>query len=896
MPGRLFLFDGTAIFYRGYYGIDVTLTNSKGEPTNALFGTARMLSKFTKERMEEGDYAIFAFDRKEETKRHKAYEAYKATREAMPDALVAQLRDIPELVEAFGIKFLSIAGLEADDIVATAAKRYRNDVDEVLVITGDKDLLQLVDDKIRILRFVTGLTDLELYDKKRVLSKFELEPERLHALLSLAGDSSDNIPGVPGIGIKTAQKLLKEYGDIDGIYENIRQLSPGLRKKLIDGRNSLELSMELVRLLDDEDLKITLDDIKYEGYRKSDLRKVLLKLEFSSMINEYSLIDEADDSLSDIDGYRLLKSEKELEKLFARMRENPLFAIDLETSSLDPHSAEIVGISVSFEEGTGYYIPIAHKSNEWQADKDKVLERLKELLEDEATKVIGQNLKFDYSVLSVNGIHPVDPEFDTMIAAYLLSPDTKRFNLDELALKFLGYKTIKFEDLMKRNQLGTDFSKVPLEEAARYSVEDADISLRLSGVLRKKIYEQELEEILRDIELALIPVLADLELNGVYFDIPSLNGLSKKYGKILDKILEDLFTLTGEQFNPNSPSQVGRVLFDRLGLAPSKKTKSGSYSTSADALEELAGEHPAVQKLLDYRKYQKLKGTYLDSLPALVNSVTGRIHTSYHQTGTGTGRLSSSNPNMQNLPIRDEEGKEIRKCVVPQKKGWKIVSADYSQIELRILAHLSQDEQLLDAFKNERDVHSLTASNLYGVKGSDVTEEQRRIGKMVNFSIIYGISSYGLANRLKIPSNVAEEMISNYFKAYPQVRSFISNTISEAKEKGFVRTMFGRRREIPQFKTRNRNVIQEGERIAINTPIQGTAADIMKMAMIKIYKLLNENSMESFAILQVHDEMVYEAPESELDRLKEILKEGMSEVVTLSVPLDIEISVGDYWC
>ncbi|HNU23642.1 MAG TPA: 5'-3' exonuclease H3TH domain-containing protein, partial [Mesotoga sp.] len=386
MPGRLFLFDGTAIFYRGYYGIDVTLTNSKGEPTNALFGTARMLSKFTKERMKEGDYAIFAFDRKEETKRHKAYEAYKATREAMPDALVAQLRDIPELVEAFGIKFLSIAGLEADDIVATAAKRYRNDVDEVLVITGDKDLLQLVDDKIRILRFVTGLTDLELYDKKRVLSKFELEPERLHALLSLAGDSSDNIPGIPGIGIKTAQKLLKEYDDIDGIYENIRQLSPGLRKKLIDGRNSLELSMELVRLLDDEDLKITLDDIKYQGYRKSDLRKVLLKLEFSSIINEYSLIDEADDSLLDIDGYRLLKSEKELEKLFARMRENPLFAIDLETSSLDPHSAEIVGISVSFEEGTGYYIPIAHKSNEWQADKDKVLERLKELLEDEATK------------------------------------------------------------------------------------------------------------------------------------------------------------------------------------------------------------------------------------------------------------------------------------------------------------------------------------------------------------------------------------------------------------------------------------------------------------------------------------------------------------------------------
>ncbi|CCU86298.1 DNA polymerase I [Mesotoga prima] len=896
MPGKLFLFDGTAIFYRGYYGIDVTLTNSKGEPTNALFGTARMLSKFTRERMKNGDYAIFAFDRKEATKRHDAYESYKATREAMPDALVAQLKDIPELVEAFGIKFLSIAGIEADDILATAAKKYRDKVDEVLIVTGDKDLLQLVDDKVHILRFVTGLTDLDVYDREKVLSRYELEPERLHALLSLAGDPSDNIPGVPGIGIKTAQKLLKEYGDIEGIYANIRKLSPGLRKKLIDGRSSLELSMELVKLLDNEDLNIELDDIKYEGFRKNDLRKIFLKLEFSSMMNEFNLTDKADDSFAEIDGYRLVKSENELERLFEKLVSNPIFAIDLETSSLDPHCAKIVGVSISIDEGSGYYIPIAHESDGWQADRDYVLKNLKKLLEDRSTKIIGQNLKFDYSVLAVNGIHPVVPDFDTMLAAYLLSPDAKRFNLDELAMKFLGYKTIKFEDLMKKNQLGDDFTKVPLEEAARYSVEDADISLRLSSVLRKKIYEQELEEIFRKVELALIPVLADLELNGVYFDVPSLKNLSEKYGKILDKILEELFDLTGEQFNPNSPSQVGKVLFERLGLTPSKKTKGGSYSTSADALEEIADEHPAVQKLLDYRKYQKLKSTYLDSLPELVNKVTGRIHTSYHQTGTGTGRLSSSNPNMQNLPIRDEEGKEIRKCVIPQKKGWKIVSADYSQIELRILAHLSQDKQLLDAFKNDKDVHSLTASNLYGIEESEVSEEQRRIGKMINFSIIYGISSYGLASRLRIPTNVAEEMISNYFKAFPEVRAFIRDTISEAKEKCFVRTMFGRKREIPQFKTKNRNVIQEGERIAINTPIQGTAADIMKMAMIKIYNLLKEKEMESFAILQVHDEMVYEAPEKEIEKLKEILKEGMSEVVELSVPLDIEISVGDYWC
>jgi len=896
MAGRLFLFDGTAIFYRGYYGIDVSLTNSKGEPTNALFGLARMLSKFTRERMEEGDYALFAFDRKELTHRHKMFEAYKATREAMPEALVAQLKDVPELVEAFGVKYLSIAGLEADDIIATATKKYRDSVEKIFIISGDKDILQLVDDKVHVLRFVTGLTDLELYDRQAVIDKFELEPERLHSLLTLAGDQSDNIPGIPGIGVKTAQKLLKEYGDIEGIYENIRQLSQSLKQKLIDGKRSMELSRELVKLITDENLDLTLDELEYHGYRKENLREILLRLEFSSMIDEYSLTCEAEAKLSDIDGYTLITSDEELRNLLEKVRSNPVVSLDLETSSLDPLSARIVGVSISLEEKSGYYIPVGHETQRWQADCRWLLSQLREILENPGTRIIGQNLKFDYSILNLNDIHPVIPEFDTMIAAYLLSPDSRRFNLDELALKFLGYKTVTFEDLMKRNQLGDDFTKVPLEEAARYSVEDADIALQLSTVLRKKIYEQKLEKVFKEIELSLIPVLSDLELKGVYFDIQSLERLSSDYGRKIDFILGELFELTGEQFNPNSPAQVGRVLFDKLGLAPSRKTRGGSFSTSADALEELSGEHPAVQKLLDYRKYQKLKSTYLDALPTLVNPITGRIHTSYHQTGTGTGRLSSSNPNLQNLPIKDEEGKEIRKCVVPQKDGWKIVSADYSQIELRILAHLSGDRELLEAFRTGRDVHSLTASRLYGIPEEEVDEDQRRVGKMVNFSIIYGVSPYGLANRLKIKLSQAEEMISNYFKAYPEVRTFISSTITGAKETGVVRTMFGRKRDIPQFKTRNRNIIQEGERIAINTPIQGTAADIMKLAMIKVHDLLKSERMKSYAILQVHDELVFEAPEEELSRLKEIVEEGMSRVVMLDIPLDIEISTGDYWC
>lgn len=895
MANRLFLFDGTAIFYRGFYGIDVSLVNSKGEPTNALFGMARMLSKFTRDNLEIGDYALFAFDRKEETHRHQLFQAYKATREEMPAALVSQLEYVPSLVEALGIKYFSCAGLEADDIIATVSKSCRELVDKILIVTGDKDILQLVDEKVNVLRFVTGLTDLELYDKTAVVTKYEVEPERLHSLFSLVGDPSDNIPGVPGIGIKTAQKLLKEFGDIEAVYENIRQLSPGLRKKLIDGKRSMELSRQLIKLLADEKFDIDLEDLKYTGYRKTELKDILLKLEFSSMMNEYGLTNETKAEFSDIAGYSLITNQEDLTKLLEKIKRSPVVALDIETTSLDPHSAKIVGVSISLEEGTGYYIPVGHKSDRWQADLKFLLEQLREILQREGTKIIGQNLKFDYSILALNGINPVIPEFDTMIAAYLLSPDSKRFNLDELALKFLAHKTVTFEEVMKRNQSGTDFASVPLEEAARYSVEDADLALKLSSILRKKIYEQELEEVFRKIELTLIPVLVDLELKGVYFDVPALEKLSSEFGHKIDTVMEELFDLTGERFNPNSPAQVGEVLFERLGLKPSKRTKSGAYSTSAAALEELASQHLAVQKLLDYRKFQKLKSTYLDALPLLVNPVTGRIHTSYHQTGTGTGRLSSSNPNMQNLPIKDDEGKEIRKCVVPQRTGWKIVSADYSQIELRILAHLSGDRELLEAFKNGSDVHALTASRLYGTDQVEVNQDQRRVGKMINFSIIYGISSYGLASRLKIRTFEAEEMISNYFKAYPGVRSFISETIAQAREYGVVKTMFGRKREIPQFKSGNRNVIQEGERIAINTPIQGTAADIMKLAMIKVHELLHERSLKSFAILQVHDELVFEAPETELEELKEIIKEGMSKVVRLKVPLDIEISVGDYW-
>lgn len=892
---RLFLFDGTAIFYRAYYAIDVSLTNSAGEPTNAVFGTSRMLAKFIKETLTDKDSAVFAFDRKEKTHRHELFEDYKATRPEMPDALVTQIKYIPDLVTGFGIKFLWEAGLEADDIIATLAKRFYDLFDEIVIVTGDKDILQLVDNKIKVMRFVTGLTDLEKYDEKKVEQKYGVSPKKIHELLSMMGDSSDNIPGIRGIGKKTAERLLKKYGTVENIYENIRQLSPSLRKKLIDGKDAFKKSFELVKLVEDADLDVELDDISYKGINKDKLRELFLKLEFSSLIKEFDLFSSEKDDKSNENAQSIIYSKENEERLLKTLDKSSLISFDIETDSLDPTEAKIAGISFSLEEGKGYYVPLNHNTNHWQPDERVFLDKLKKLFLKSGVKLIGQNLKYDYEVLYAHDIILNKPYFDTMIAAYLLNPDQKRFNLDDLSLKYLGYKMVSFKDLMAKNQVGNDFSKVSVDEAAKYSIEDSEITLRLYKKLSKKIYENELEKVLHEIEMPLIPVLTELEMSGVYMDVERLNGLSKKYEKMLKEIRKDLFELAGEHFNPNSPNQVGHILFEKLGLTPPKRTSSGNYSTSAAVLENLVKEHPIAQKLLDYRKYQKLKSTYIDTLPELVNPRTGRIHTTYNQTGTGTGRLSSSNPNMQNLPIKDTEGKEIRECIVPQRKSWKIISADYSQIELRILAHFSKDEELIRAFKEKRDVHSLTASRLYGTMLNSVTNEMRKVGKMVNFAIIYGISPYGLASRLNVSTKEAGNMISNYFSAYPSVREFIHSTIKKAKSDGFVRSYFGRRRDIPHFRTTNKTRIQEGERIAINAPIQGTAADIMKLAMIKVSKMKNEKKLKSIPILQVHDELVYEVPEDEVDTMSKILKEGMQEAANLDIPLEVDIKVDDYW-
>jgi len=891
MGKRLFLIDGSALVYRAFFAMDESLSTSTNIPTNASYGVTRMLTKFIKENLAVGDHVAFILDKKTVTYRHELLKEYKANRPKTPDKMLQQIPYIRKIVRALGIKILEIEGYEADDLIATLATNGKKVFDEIYILTSDKDMMQLVDDKTFILRVGhKGLTELELVDEKYVLERYGIKPKQIPDFLALVGDSSDNIPGVKGIGPKNASSLLNKYQTLEEIYEGLEELPERLSKTLENGKSNAFLSKRLATLVSNIDLEINWNELVYESCNRKELLEIFKELEFASLIKEYQLYDEMD---KDVD-YKSVTNKQDFENLLRILKEAEVISLDLETTSLSPIDAKIVGIALSTKPKSGYYIPIGHRTGTEQLKAEKVLPRLIESLK--GSKVIGQNLKFDYSVLYSNGYEIPNIGFDTMIAAYLLNPDQKKFGLDELAMKYLKYKPISYSELLSSGTLfGEGIENLSIEKVTQYSVEDADIALRLYKILNEKIYSLNLERMLNEIELPLIPVLARMELNGVYFDKNYLRRLSLSYEKKINELLERIYELAGEKFNLNSPKQVSYILFEKLGIKPKKKTKTGSYSTSADSLEEMVNEHEIVSLILDYRKYFKLKSTYVDALPRMINLKTQRIHTSFNQTGTATGRLSSSEPNLQNIPNRDEEGKEIRKALVPQQKGWKILSADYSQIELRILAHFSEDENLLKAFREDLDIHSITASKIFGVPVKDVDNSMRRIGKTVNFSIIYGITPFGLSKRLKISPKDCDKIITSYFQNYPGVRKYIESTLEKAKREGFVYTIFGRRREVPQLKSRNKNVQQEGVRIATNTPIQGTAADIIKIAMINIDKKMREKNLTSKMILQVHDELVFEIPEEELDIMKEIVRKEMENVIELKVPLKVDIKIGDHW-
>ncbi len=880
---NLFIFDGTALVYRAFYALP-EMSNSKGIPTNAVFGVAKMLSKFLREHVKTGDSVIFVLDSKEKTFRHSLFDDYKANRKPTPDEMVKQIPYVEKFIKALNIPLLKGTGYEADDVIATLVKKLSQEFDRIYVITGDKDLLQLVGGKTRVLRFTsTGVTDLKEYDERAVVERYGLTPSQIGDYLALVGDKADNIPGVRGIGDKGAVKLLKTYGSLSEIYSHLDEIQKRYSNLLKNGRENALLSKKLVELSYDVPL-----DFNLRGYTKPNKKELIAlfdELEFSSLKKEFGLYEDVEARKNT---YKIVTSLEELEEVLEKAAEVGKVAFDTETTSLSAIDAELVGISISLG-NESYYIPVGHESGK-NLPIEVVIEKMKRFFSTTNAKVIGQNLKYDLSVLKKYNVG-FKPYFDTMIAAYLLNPNERKFSLDSLAMKYLNYKTITYEDIAGKNG---DFSKVSVEKAGKYSAEDSDVTYRLYKILSKGLYDYDLFEVFKKIEMPLVEVLSTMELNGVYVDTSSLKEISDRYSQKLSNLEEKIYALAGGMpFNINSPKQVSEILFQRLGLRPRKRTKSHAFSTNAKVLEDMINDHPIIPLLLEYRKYFKLKSTYLDALPKMVNPRTSRVHTSFNQTGTSTGRLSSSEPNLQNIPARNEEGREIRKTIKAQKPGWIILSADYSQIELRVLAHVSEDPALIEAFKSEIDIHAATAAKVFGVREEEVTKEMRRVGKMVNFAVTYGVSPYGLAKRIGMSNIDAQMLIENYFKNYPKVKEYLDKTMNFAKENGYVKTIFGRRRDIPAMKSKNHNIAEEGKRMAINAPIQGSAADIIKIAMINIHEKIKE--FQAMMILQVHDELVFELPRKELESVRSIVKEEMENVVNLKVPLTVDIEFGETW-
>jgi DNA polymerase-1 len=882
----LYLIDGSGIAYRAFFAIGNWMSTSDGKPTNAIFGVSRMMLKILNDYIKKDeDSILFVMDKKTKTYRHELLESYKAQRPKAPDEFIAQLPNINEMVENLGINVIAFDKYEADDVIATAAIKYKNDYDNIFIITSDKDMMQLIKENIFILRPEKGTTDIKKYDSKEVKNKMGVFPNQIIDLLALMGDSSDNIPGVKGIGIKTAQKLLAEFKNLENIYENIDSVKGATKKKLIENKEMAFLSQKLVKLMLDAPLDFKKEDILYTGYKK-ELKKFLEKLEFSSLIKELEL-GSSNDTENKIDyskkgTYKELKPEN-IDELISMMKKNDFICFDTETTSLDPFEAKLLGIAFSFKSFEGFYLNLKNIN---ENEKKNILKKIIPILNEK--KVIGQNLKYDISILNRYGYTINNPYFDTMIAAYLINPDSRKFNMDDLAQKYLNYTTKKYKEVMNGKLFSSTLEDIDEKTVLEYAAEDSDITFRLYEVLSKELHKKDLIKIFTEIEMPIVPILANMELNGVYFDSEDLKKLSTEYQKILNKIEEKMSKFTGEEFNPNSPKQVGELLFEKLGLKGKKKTKSGNYSTDAESLELLKNDHEIISEILEYRKYQKLLSTYINSIPKLINKKTGRVHTSFNQTGTATGRLSSSDPNLQNLPIREPEGEKIRKTIKVQDNNNILISADYSQIELRVLAHISQDEVLLKAYNTNDDIHSITASKIFNVDQKNVDSNMRRIGKMVNFSLVYGSTPYGLSQKLNIPFKDAKLFIDRYFELYKAVEKNQEDSINKAKENGFVETLFGRKRFMKNIRTGSHDL----KRITINTPIQGTAADIMKIAMIKLFKNLPDYAK---MILQVHDEILIEAPENKKEEIKNILVDCMENSVKLSVPLKVDVSFGKIW-
>jgi DNA polymerase-1 len=881
---KLFLIDGSNYIYRAYYAIR-ELSNSKGFPTNAIYGFTNMLIKLCRDW--EPDYIAVVFDSKGPTFRHELYNQYKANRKAMPDDLIPQIPFIKDIVRGFSMPVIEKQGMEADDIIGTLVKTCEPDEVEKIIVSGDKDMMQLVSDDVSLIDTMKGKT----YSVDGVKERFGVGPERVIDILGLAGDTSDNIPGVPGVGEKTALKLINEYGTLENVLENAdRVRNAKLGKNLKEFADQARLSRDLATIKTDIDLGLDLEDFRRRDPDTEILKDLFRKFEFSLLLQTLKRREE-DEEVT----YQLILAESELNDLIKRLRGLKEFAFDLILTSDEPMRAEIVGLSICPDPQEAYYIPLLHdyEGVPTQLQPDIVLKETTPFLEDEKIEKNGYDIKNSLLALSGKGINMKGISCDCMVASYVLNSSKRRFGLDDLVRDYLYRELIPLKELTGGGSKAIPFSAVPLDKAKNYSCQKADFIFRLSSILCKEIEDEDFTDLFYDVEMPLVEVLASMEKKGVLLDSTLLNELSQQLAELLNLSEEKIYHLAGEKFNINSPKQLQVILFDKLGLPKGKKTKGG-YSTDVEVLTHLGQSYELPAEILSYRSLAKLKSTYVDALPMLVNPETGRVHTSYNQTVTATGRLSSSNPNLQNIPIRTTEGKRIRQAFIAPE-GSIIVSADYSQIELRILAHLSWDEELVRAFKSGEDIHTKTASSIFGVFPEMVNEEMRRQAKVINFGILYGMSPFGLSRELGINQKLARAYIDEYFHRFHGVRKFLDCILERARKDGFVTTLLNRRRYLPEINSRTSTVRQFAERMAINTPIQGTAADLIKVAMLNIWRKLTGRELSTDMIMQVHDELIFEVPVKERDEVMDLVKQEMENVITLKVPLKVKISSGKNW-
>ena len=884
----IILVDGSSYLYRAYHALP-PLENSKKQPTGAIKGVISMIKKILIDHPE-SDLAV-VFDAKGKTFRHEIYPEYKANRPPMPEDLVSQIEPIHKIIELMGIKLIMISGVEADDVIGTLAEQARKKKLDTVISTGDKDMTQLVCENVSVVNTMTG----ELLNESGVKKKFGVPPEHITDYLALIGDKSDNVPGVEKVGPKTAVKWLDEYTNLKNIIKNSENLGGKVGENLRSSIDTLNLAHDLVTIKKDVELPFGIEELKVGKEDIEGLTAIYEELEFKAWLQEEPRQQiEKPKKLNT--NYEMINSEKELDKIIKLASKSKIIAIDTETTGLDYMDADLVGVSLSYEPGKAFYIPFGHEKQDIPQLKEKVvINKLKPFLEKAKDKIIGQNIKFDRNILARYGIKIDSIKNDTMMMSYVLDASATRHNLDALSSYYLDYKTSTFEEVAGKGVKQVTFDKVPLDLATDYAAEDADITLRLYETLEPKLNAiKPLQKLIEEIEIPLIEVLSDMEQNGTQLNSKILASQSKDLESRIKKLEKLAYEIAGEEFNLGSTKQLREIFFEKLNYRIIKKTPGGQPSTDEKVLQELAEEYELPKVLLEHRTLSKLKSTYTDKLPSQISSNTGKVHTSFHQAVTTTGRLSSSDPNLQNIPIRTEDGRRIRQAF-EATKGNKIISADYSQIELRVMAHLSKDEGLLEAFNQGEDIHAKTASEVFDVSLEEVTPDLRRNAKAINFGLIYGISAFGLGKQLGINRNLAAEYMGMYFEKYPGVKAYMESTKDFARDSGYIETLFGRRLYLRDINASNAIRRQASERVAINAPVQGSAADIMKIAMINAHSALKKSKLKAKLTLQVHDELIVDSPKGETEKVVKLLTKSMQDAVNLDVPLEVDIGIGNNW-